>query len=219
MGLIDRDYMNEKRPRQAVTHAAENSAVSTLFMVLVFVVALFFLYKLADWHLNQRARGFPAQSEPSVQPTPHQAPPRREAYPLQREQGSRTYPEAPEPTAGNHVITKCIVNGKTSYGDGSCTGGAVTTQVTTRADQNIMAPVRAAATVTTQTTYSPAPAAVTQNTASSDYAAKKMECQSLDTYIQHLDSMSRQIQSGQTMDWIKDERKKARDRQFRIPCR
>jgi hypothetical protein len=219
MGLMDRDYMNEKRPRQAFTPAAEKSAVSTLFMVLVFVAALFLLYKLADWQLNKRASGFAAQSAPWVQPTPHQAPPRQEASPPPHERESRTYPEAPEPAAGNRVVTKCIVNGKTSYGDGPCSGGAVTTQVTTRADHNIMAPVRVAATGTTETSYSPAPVAVAQNTAPSDYAAKKLECQSLEAHIQQLDSMSRQPQSGQMMDWIRDERKKARDRQFRIPCR
>jgi hypothetical protein len=219
MGLMDRDYMNEKRPRQAFTPAAEKSAVSTLFMVLVFVAALFVLYKLADWQLAKRANGVAAPSALSVQPSPSQAPARKEASNLAREPASRAYPEAPEREAGNRVVTKCIVNGKTSYGDGPCSGGAVTTQVTTRANHNIMAPVRVAATVTIEPTFSPAPAVIAQNSAPSDYTAKKLECQSLEARIQHLDSMSRQPQNGQMMDWIRDERKKARDQQFRIPCR
>jgi hypothetical protein len=219
MGLMDRDYMHEKRPRQAFTPAPEKSAVQTLFMVLVFVAALFLLYKLADWQLNKRDRVFAAPSVAVVQPTPSQTSTSSEASPPPRQQGSHTYPEAPESTAGNRIVTKCVVNGKTSYGDGSCASGAVAVQVTTRADHNIMAPVRVAATVTTETAYRSAPVSVAQNTAPSEDAGKKLECQSLETHIQHLDSMGRQPQSGQMMDWIRDERTKARDRQFRIPCR
>lgn len=218
MGLMDRDCMNEKRPRQAVTPAAEKSAVSTLFMVLVFVAALFLLYKLADWQLDKQAKGLTAQSAPSVQPTPSQALSRQEASTLPRE---RTYPEAPELAAGNRVVTKCLANGKTSYGDGPCVGGAVTTQVTTRADHNIMKPVPVPVPANTEpeAAFGPAPVVIAQNSAPSDRAVKKSECQWLDAQINNLDAMSRQPQGAQMMDWIRDERKKARDRQFRIPCR
>ena len=221
MGLMDRDYMNEKRPRRAFNPSPKKSATSTLFMVLVFVAALFFLYKLADWHLNQSASGIATQSAPKAQRTPGQPPAGQEAFTLPRESGLRPYQDqdAPAPVASKRVVTKCIVNGKTSYGDGPCASDAVAAQVTTRADHNIMAPVRVAVSTTTETTYSPAPVVTTQYNAPSDYAAKKIECQSLDSHIQHLDSMSRQSQGAQTMDWIRDERKKARDRQFRIPCR
>ncbi len=221
MVLIDRDYMNEKRGRQAFNPAAEKSAAGTLFMVLVFIAALLFLYKLADWHLNQRASGVATQSTPNAPPTLGQPPSREKAFTLPRESGLRPYQDhdAPTPATGNRVVTKCIVNGKTSYTDAPCASGAVATQVTTRADHNIMAPVRVTATVATETTHSPAPVAVAQNTAPSDSAAKKLECEALESRVQYLDSMSRQIQGAQTMDWIKDERKKARDRQFRIPCR
>ena len=221
MGLIDRDYMNEKRGRQAFNPALEKSAASTFFMVLVFIAALLFLYKFADWHLNQRASGVATQSTPNAPPTLGQPPSREKAFTLPRESGLRPYQnhDAPTPATGNRVVTKCIVNGKTSYSDAPCTSGAVATQVLTRADHNIVAPVRVTATVATETTYSPAPAAVAQATAPSDYAAKKLECEALESRVQYLDSMSRQIQGAQTMDWIKDERKKARDRQFRIPCR
>ena len=221
MGLMDRDYMNERRARQAFNPAPKKSAANTLFIVLVFVAALFFLYKLADWQLNKRASGIAAQSTPKAQRTPNQPPAGQEPFALPRESGLRPYQDhdAPAPPASNRVVTKCIVNGKTSYSDAPCASGAVATQVTTRADHNIMAPVRVAASTTTETTYSPAPVAVAQNTAPSDYAAKKLECDSLDARVQYLDSMSRQPQGAQTMDWIRDERKKARDRQFRIPCR
>ena len=129
------------------------------------------------------------------------------------------YQHAPEPAVGNRVVTKCIVNGKTSYGDGPCALGAVTTQVITRADLNLMTPIRVKSTTTTEATFSSPPVMVAQNSAPTDYVTMKSECQWLDTQIKHLDSMSRQPQGSQTMDWIREERKKARDRQFRIPCR
>lgn len=53
----------------------------------------------------------------------------------------------------------------------------------------------------------------------SDAAAKKTECEWLDSQIKHWDSMARQPQGAQTQDWIREQRKQARDRQFRIRCR
>lgn len=50
------------------------------------------------------------------------------------------------------------------------------------------------------------------------HAARKAECAALDARVQHLDSMARQPQGAQTHDWIRGERKKARDRQFEIRC-
>lgn len=91
MGLMDRDYMHGKRLRQACNPASEKSAASTLFMVLVFVAALFFLYKLADWQLNKRASGIAAQSAPKAQRTPSQPPAGQEAFTLPRESGLRPY--------------------------------------------------------------------------------------------------------------------------------
>lgn len=47
---------------------------------------------------------------------------------------------------------------------------------------------------------------------------KNSECKALDAQISQFDAMARQPQSGQTQDWITGEKKKARDRQFRIGC-
>lgn len=54
MGLIDRDYMRERRPEQASSPAPAKAPASTLFMVLVFIASLFLLYKLADRQLSKR---------------------------------------------------------------------------------------------------------------------------------------------------------------------
>ncbi len=221
MGLMDRDYMHDQRAERAFAPTPEKSALNSFLIVLMFVAALFVLFKLAAWHLAQRSNTFATESINSSPPASNQAPGRYEALPEARPQPAspRSYQQVPESEAGHRVITKCIVNGKTSYGDGPCASGAVAAQVTTRPDQNIMAPVRAFASARPEIPFSPVPVVVAQNTAPSDYAAKKLECQSLDARVQHLDSMSRQPQSGQMMDWIGVERKKARDQQFRIPCR
>lgn len=217
MGLMDRDYMHEKRRARALPVKTEKSALHTLFMVLMFIAALLLLYKVADWQLNKRASRPAAQSDqPTASPEPSRSAPTPQ--PQTRESSRPQYQNAPEPTAGHRVITKCIDNGKTSYGDSPCASGSVTTQVTTRDGVNIMVPVRIEPTITTASTVSLRPVVIAQKSAPPDYAAKKSECHSLDAHIQYLDSMGRQPQGPQMMDWIRDERKKARDRQFRIPC-
>lgn len=50
------------------------------------------------------------------------------------------------------------------------------------------------------------------------HAARQSECKSLDARITQLDAMARQPQGAQMHDWIRSERKQARDRQFEIRC-
>lgn len=48
--------------------------------------------------------------------------------------------------------------------------------------------------------------------------SKDEECKALDDQVKQFDAMARQPQSGQTQDWITAEKRKARDRQFKIGC-
>lgn len=67
----------------------------------------------------------------------------------------------------------------------------------------------------------PAPAPTTTvNTVAEPSAAQQhqAECRSLDARVNHLDSLARQPQSGAMQDWIRGERKQARDRQFGLRC-
>lgn len=48
---------------------------------------------------------------------------------------------------------------------------------------------------------------------------KAQQCADLEREVKRLDSMARQPQSGPTQDWIRAERQKARDQQFRLRCR
>ena len=56
---------------------------------------------------------------------------------------------------------------------------------------------------------------VTNNNSAAGHLA---ECKALDASITQYDAMARQPQTGQMQNWITGEKKKARDRQFRIHC-
>lgn len=203
-------------PRQRPFSPPPAPATSPLLKVLVFLLALFVLYQGADWVLKQRTPIItrPAETSPAPQ-TPH-SPQTPATEPFSAPQTSPQDDNASAPP-----IVKCVVNGKTSYGDAPCAQGAVSSQLKTRRDHNLMAAVRpqnvlnAAPTEEHHAPRSP----VAQNSPAVDTAAlKKAECKALDARIEQLDSMSRQPQGASTQDWIRDERKKARDKQFRLLC-
>ena len=214
MVLMDRDYMHEKRRQRPFSPQPERFDLGTLGVALVFVVALFFLYKVADWKLNHRAvqRATQPFAESALQTAPHPVQAPTQALPTQP-----AYPNTPNATAGISKVSKCVVNGSTSYGDGTCPQGSISSQITTRANHNLIAAVRPEA--VSQTVPPADPHSVEVQTSSfNDAAAKKSECQSLDAQIAYWDAMARQPQGAQTQDWIRDQCKKARDRQFQIRC-
>ena len=57
----------------------------------------------------------------------------------------------------------------------------------------------------------------TANNINSGYN-NKMQCQSLDERVNWLDSLGRAGGGGYTMDWIREQRRLARDKQFRLKC-
>lgn len=212
MGLMDRDYMNDKSRRsRPFSPPSECFKWGSLGMVLVFVALLFFLYQAANWTLNQR----PAP-QPAAKLTPQLARPLR---PVPASQVEPDHPRSANPAAGISQVTKCVVNGRTSYGDNACPQGSVSRQVTTRDNHNLMAAIRPTAASPTETTPAPQHVVEVQTQFTSGAAAKKTECDWLDSHIKHWDSMARQPQSAPMQDWISQQRKQARDRQFRIHCR
>lgn len=215
MGLIDRDYTHDKDRERPFSPPPDR--FGTLSKVLVFVAVLFLLYKAGDWKLTQwtakRMGTPPAATGPVGSPLQSVAP----AVP-QMSASPSTYPSASETTGNTRTVTKCIVNGKTSYGDESCTVGGKATQIVTRDNHNLMAAVRVPTVIHTE---EPAqlPHTFAQSEQGANQVAMKAECNALDDRVKYLDAMARQPQSGQMQDWIREERKKMRDRQARIPCR
>ncbi|MES2978033.1 MAG: hypothetical protein V4731_06400 [Pseudomonadota bacterium] len=59
---------------------------------------------------------------------------------------------------------------------------------------------------------------VTTTVVTNEVASKQDECKALNAQVAHFDAMARQPQSGQMQDWLRGEKRKARDRQFEIKC-
>lgn len=213
MGLMDRDYMHERNRQRPFSPPPER--FGTLSKIVIFVAILVLLYLAADWKLNQRAAGKIATPSPT-EVEPVKRPSTTSTRPPQPSTPERSPPDIPQVTGNTRTVTKCVVNGKTSYGDGECGRGAVASQVTTRTDHNLMDAVRPTVSSRQETTIVNE-TVVTHNTNPANDS--KSECGYLDQQIKNLDSMARQPQTGQMQDWITGERKKLRDRQFRIPCR
>jgi hypothetical protein len=227
MGLADRDYMRNRRragngldvtdvsflrPRE------ERSAASILTIVLMWLLLLFALYKGADWWLNQRPTSqaplprletSPAPARPA--PAPKQEPP---SPPLE----ARPAIPAAAPAYVPNVITKCTINGKTTYSDAVCPKGGVLGTVEIDPNQNVFEAPRMAP--TRPNALEPAPSQRTNDggTNLNIHANRKAECELLDHHIARLDAWARQPQSAQSQDRIREERKLARDRQFQLRC-
>lgn len=214
MGLIDRDYMRDPDRKNPFSPPPEKPILGWLIKISVFVVLIYLGFKLATW-LDVNRRSVPAQT--IKVPTPEVKRIAEPASVQQPAQPTIIYPPAQSRSAEQAVITKCVVQGNVSYGDGACPVGAVASGVVTKNNHNLVAAVKMPLPVQTATLEPPLPMSAQVNPGL-DYAAVKAECVALEERIKYLDSLAHQPQSGQTQDWIRSERKKARDRQFGIRC-
>lgn len=181
----------------------ESSVTTWLIKILIVIAIVYLGFRSVHWLENSRS---PSKAVETVYPKAEQSPSKVTGIP----------PAQSLPVESN-VITKCVVQGKVSYSDGGCPTGAITSKVATNANQNLMAAVKVPIAAQATNPEQPLPVTV-QVIPAQSYAAVKAECAELEAHIKYLDSMARQPQSGQTQDWIREERKKARDRQVRIPC-
>lgn len=203
---MDHDFLKGDSRERPFTPPPEQPVLRWLGALFTLLALLYAGYRVIEWK-NYRPPPDPTKQTPndsSHATKQASVPPPQTSVPSVSDPETRT-------------VTKCMINGKTSYGDGSCAGG-VATQVTTKANYNLMAAVRPRAPAQTeepvrQTTT------VTKDEPTSSAMWVKTRCEALEAKIASLDAMGRQPQTPQTYDWIRDERKKARDEQFRIPCR
>lgn len=214
MGSMDRDYMKDTGRDRPFSPPPESSMTGWLVKLVVFACVIYFGFKLVQWIDN---RSIPAQSKSvATATTPKETQlqqPTAQLPPQPIPSDSQTPDAAGQPA----MITKCVINGKTSYGDDSCASGAVTSKVATKVNQNLLVAVKAAP-PTQVRAPEPAPVVIAQTSPNQDQATLKAECSFLEGRIKYLDDLARQPQSGQTQDWIRDQRKTARDRQFAIRC-
>lgn len=117
-------------------------------------------------------------------------------------------------------VVKCTVNGRTIYSNTDCPTGARTHQVQLHDTAGVVSPPKAVLSELTAQRRASEKAQVQslQKPVALPVPSKEIECAALDKRIEWLDSMARQPQSGQMQDWIRQERKTARDRQFAIKC-
>jgi hypothetical protein len=134
--------------------------------------------------------------------------------------GSKSNLRAQADHVGQGRVVKCTVNGKTIYSDEGCPTGAKTQHVQINDTAGIISPPKAVlAELTAQRHAAENDRTQSmQQSVSPQAQSNKIECDSLNKHIESLDSMSRQAQSGQTQDWIRQERQQARERQYRIHC-
>lgn len=183
----------------------ESSVKNWLIGILTVIAVVYLGFRSVHWLQNSRP---PSKAVETVYPNAKQPP----------SKAISTSPAQNRPVEAN-VVTKCVLQGKVSYSDDGCPQGAITSKVATNTNQNLMAAIKVPVAVQATNPEQPLPLPMTaQVNPGAAYASLKAECAELEARIKYLDSMARQPQSGQTQDWIREERKKARDRQARITC-
>lgn len=214
----DDDYDPMRERREAMTAWEQGLRPKpdrhwALWLALA-VLAVYLFYMGAEWLLAQRA---PKQSAGPMAAQPRIAPPPQQARPA---------PSPPVASPGatgpdTFEVTKCLTpSGKAAYSDGPCPDGSRATTVRLRRDVNIAdgmsqeareASIRDnAAVAAKQHQYE---RQVAQNVAN-----EMAECGGLADRINWIDAIARQPQGAYSQDWLRDERKRTRDRQFTLGC-
>ncbi len=197
---MDPDF-TKNSDRDTPFRPSPDKSITSWLLSLVFVAGLLYAgYQSFDW-ANEK----PVQNRaPIVTATPTPLP-------------QPTRPQSPSTDAGSRVVTKCTGNGKTTYSDSDCPQGSATSRIVTKTDHNIVAGLTPTEQATVKRIDAQAATAVTI-AQTSPMVTNASECKVLDVLIANLDALSRQPQSMQMQDWIRDQRKKARDRQFAGSC-
>jgi hypothetical protein len=134
------------------------------------------------------------------------------------ESESGEYISSQDSTA-SHGISKCIISGKTVYSNEGCPKGIQAKSVTLHDSGGIVSPPKEnLVDLTAKRQAAEREHSVRTMQVQAQVKSNKAECEWLNQHINWLDSIARQPQSGQMQDWIRQERKAARDRQFDIRC-
>jgi len=221
MALQDRDYMQHRRDGDKVLQfrpAPQKTSVLTI--VLYVVVAVYLLYQATLWWQNKQYLTKPSSVSPLALPPPERlgadVPRALEPQPQRTTQTQPNQPPAPG------TVSKCVVNGKVTYSDAACPKDAVVGSVklpppapVNAYQQARTAPVPTAA---LQQSAGGSESQPTLHTPSQAAPAKSAECKLLDELVKQIDIRALQPQSLQQQDLLREDRKKARDRQFFLGC-
>lgn len=205
---MDPDFMKRDNADRPFGPAPERPLMHWIATVLVLLALVYAGYRIWE-SSSDRASPPKARQDTSAtsQPLP---PPQTSAQP----RSAAPAPQAP----GTHIVSKCVVNGKTVYSDNACPQGTAATQVVTKADHNLMAGLTPAQMAAADRVQPAAPSMSTLAQSDNPIPDKSSECAFINSEIKRLDALARQPLSGQTQDEITRVRKELRDRQFRIRC-
>jgi len=180
------------------------------------VLAVYLFYMGAEWLLAQQ-RAQKQSAGPTMAAPPGIAPPPQDARPA---------PSPPVASPGatgpdTFEVTKCLTpSGKAAYSDGPCPEGSRATTVRLRRDVNIadgMSPQAREASIRDNAAVA-AQQHQYERQVAQNVANEMGECSGLAEHINWIDAIGRQPQGAYSQDWLRDERKRTRDRQFRLGC-
>lgn len=205
---MDPDFMKRDSADRPFGHAPEQPLMRWIATVLVLLALVYAGYRVWEFSRDRA-------SQPK---TKQVAPVTRQPAPQPQESAQQQPPAAATPAPGTRIVTKCVVNGKTLYSDNACPQGVIGKQVVTKTDHNLMTSLTAAQIAASDRIQPIAPSISAAAPTGGSPSSNATECKALDDHIKYLDAMARQPQSGQMQDWIKDQRKRDRDRQFALHC-
>ncbi len=226
MGLADRDYMRQRRSADdaPIRPPQQGPVAGMLRMALFWIGVLAALWVGGNWLLEQKRVALSTKPPPlaPATPTPQQqpVPTSPSASPRNADMGLGS-PAYDTESSTVRTVSKCTVNGSTTYTEGHCPQGASATQLRVdSAPMGMLPPLANAPTIqqSTSVAVDTVPAQSAARGTPQPTFDRAAECRLLDAEIQRLDALARQPQNAQMQDWIRSERKKARDRQFEIRC-
>lgn len=221
MALDDRDYMRDRRDGDKVLHfrpAPQNTSVVTI--ALCVIAALYLLYQAALWWQNKQLHTKPS-SAPSVAIAQSGALETHGPRALEPQPSRTTLTQPNQPPAPG-TVNKCVLNGKVTYSDAACPKDAIvgSVKLPPPAPVDVYQQPRTVAVPTTvlQPSGAGAEPQPTLHMPSQAAPAKSAECKYLDELVKQIDIRALQPQSLQEQDVLREDRKKARDRQYSLKC-
>jgi len=197
------DWENELRPSR--------SSNRMLFLLAAAAAAIATFVAFSGWRdsaalRNQHERQV-APAKPTVEASPAPRSEERELEPAQSPRVQR--------------FTKCISSaGAATYSDGPCPSGTRTGEVSVKPDANLADGMPRAARQASMAQNRAIAQSVYEHErrVSMIVDSSSTECAQLNALIASIDAAARQPQSGFEQDRLKDQRRRARDRQFALHC-
>lgn len=181
------------------------------------VLVVFLFYLAAEWLLARQAAQRPDRRSATTSSPAAQKPPTT----------ARPAPSlAPSPSPGitapgTFEVTKCLTpSGKAAYSDGPCPEGSRATTVRLQRDVNIadgMSRQEREASIRSNAVIAAQQQRYEQQVAQ-NVDQGMAECSELAERIKWLDALARRPQGTYSQDWLRDERRRTRDSQFRLRC-